>query len=109
MKQTIGSSSFSSSPPNSCQEEIEPNFSFTNEQEEITIDGNEKAEVTFSFSSSREWEATTTSDCAKYIANLGRCGSSSNHIDCNQREHDRHNTNGDCSSFFFIVDTRSHG
>lgn len=30
----------------SCQEEIEPNFSFTNEQEEITIDGNEKAEVT---------------------------------------------------------------
>lgn len=59
----------------SCQEEIEPNFSFTNEQEEITIDGNEKAEVTFSFSSSREWEATTTSDWLSISPTSGDAGS----------------------------------
>lgn len=58
----------------SCQEEIEPNFSFTNEQEEITIDGNEKAEVTFSFSSSREWEATTTSDWLSISPTSGDAG-----------------------------------
>ena len=59
----------------SCQEEIEPNFSFTNKQEEITIDGNEKAEVTFSFSSSREWEATTTSDWLNISPTSGDAGS----------------------------------
>lgn len=37
----------------SCQEEIEPNFSFTNEQEEITLEGDANSETTFSFSSSR--------------------------------------------------------
>ena len=52
-----------------------PNFSFTNKQEEITIDGNEKAEVTFSFSSSREWEATTTSDWLNISPTSGDAGS----------------------------------
>ncbi len=58
----------------SCQEEIEPNFSFTNENEEISLEGNEKAEATFSFSSSREWEATTTSDWLSVSPTSGEAG-----------------------------------
>lgn len=59
----------------SCQEEIEPNFSFTNEQEEITLEGDANSETTFSFSSSREWEATTTSNWLSISPTSGEAGS----------------------------------
>lgn len=61
----------------SCQEEIEPNFSFTSEEEEITLDGNANSETTFSFTSTREWEATTTSDWLSISPSSGNAGTQS--------------------------------
>lgn len=44
-----------------CKKEIEPNFSFSSETE-ITLEGSADAEKTFSFTSAREWKASTTAD-----------------------------------------------
>lgn len=58
----------------SCVEELDPNFSFASANKEISLDGEANAEATFTFSSSREWEAQTTSDWLSLSPTSGDAG-----------------------------------